>query len=35
METEERLESADPDAKTGMGVECEKMRDNAFFRPCD
>ncbi len=35
METEERLESADPDAKTGMGVECEKVRDNAFFKPCE
>lgn len=35
METEERLESADPDAKTGMGVECERARDNAFFTPCE
>lgn len=35
METEERLESADPDAKTPTGVECGKVRDNAFFQPCD
>jgi hypothetical protein len=35
METEERLESADPDAKTSTGVECEKMQDNPFFKPCD
>jgi hypothetical protein len=35
METEERLESADPDAKTAMSVECEKARDNAFFKPCE
>jgi hypothetical protein len=34
METEERLESADPDAKTPMGVECEKAMGNAFFKPC-
>jgi hypothetical protein len=35
METEERLESADPNARTPTGAECEKMRENAFFRPCD
>jgi hypothetical protein len=35
METEERLESVDPDAKTSMGVECDRMRDNAFFQPCE
>jgi hypothetical protein len=34
METEERLESADPDAKTSVGVECEKAMANAFFKPC-
>lgn len=35
METEERLESANPEAKTGMGVECEKAKENAFFKPCE
>lgn len=35
MENEERLESADPDAKTGTSAECEKARDNAFFKPCE
>jgi len=35
METEERLESVDPDARTSTGAECEKMGDNAFFKPCD
>lgn len=34
MENEERLESADPDARTPTGAECEKARDNAFFKPC-
>lgn len=35
MENEERMESADPDAKTSMGVECEKAHDNDFFKPCN
>jgi hypothetical protein len=35
METEERLESADPEARTTTGAECEKMRDNTFFKPCE
>lgn len=35
METEERLESADPDATMSVGVECDKMQDNPFFKPCD
>jgi len=35
METEERLESADPDAKTPMGGECDKATDNPFFKPCE
>ncbi|MCB2262220.1 MAG: hypothetical protein LGR52_04675 [Candidatus Thiosymbion ectosymbiont of Robbea hypermnestra] len=34
MESEERLESADPDALTPTGAECEKAMDNAFFAPC-
>lgn len=34
METAERLESADPDARTPTGAECEKAMDNAFFEPC-
>ncbi len=34
MENEERLESADPDALTPTGAECEKAMDNAFFEPC-
>lgn len=35
METEERLESADPDARTPMGAECVKAQDNPFFKPCE
>ncbi|MEA3276639.1 MAG: hypothetical protein U9Q81_15365 [Pseudomonadota bacterium] len=35
MEGEERLESADPSAKTATGAECEKAMDNAFFKPCE
>jgi len=35
MENEERLESADPDARTPTGAECEKARENAFFKPCE
>jgi len=34
MESDERLESADPDARTPTGAECEKAMDNAFFQPC-
>lgn len=34
METEERLESADPSARTVTGVECERAMQNAFFAPC-
>jgi hypothetical protein len=34
MESDERLESADPDARTATGAECEKAMDNAFFAPC-
>jgi hypothetical protein len=35
MENEERLQSADPDARTPTGAECEKAMDNAFFKPCE
>jgi hypothetical protein len=35
LETEERLESADPDAQTPMGSECDKARNNPFFEVCD
>lgn len=35
METEERLESLDPSARTATGAECEKARDNAFFQACE
>jgi hypothetical protein len=35
METEERLESADPDAKTPMGVECDKATEKPFFKRCE
>jgi hypothetical protein len=35
METEERLESADPDAQTPIGSECEKARSNPFFTACE
>lgn len=34
MESEERLESVDPDALSPTGAECEKAMDNAFFEPC-
>jgi len=34
MESDERLESADPEALTPTGAECEKAMDNAFFEPC-
>lgn len=34
METEERLEAADPEAKTPMGVECERAESNPYFKPC-
>jgi hypothetical protein len=34
METEERLQSADPDALSPTGVQCEEAMDNAFFEPC-
>lgn len=35
LETEERLESADPSARTSMGAECERAMENAFFTPCE
>jgi hypothetical protein len=35
MESDERLQSADPDAKTPTGAECEKAMDNAYFAPCE
>lgn len=35
METEERMESADPAARTTMGVECERAMHNPFFTPCE
>jgi hypothetical protein len=34
MENDERLESADPNALTHTGAECQKAMDNAFFKPC-
>ncbi|WP_133512537.1 hypothetical protein [Candidatus Thiosymbion oneisti] len=34
MESDERLRSADPEALTPTGAECEKAMDNAFFEPC-
>jgi len=34
MESDERLQSADPEAVTPTGSECEKAMDNAFFEPC-
>jgi hypothetical protein len=34
METGERLESADPDAKTATGAECDKAVDNPYFKAC-
>lgn len=34
MENEERLESANPDAKTSTGAECENAMDSDFFKPC-
>ena len=34
MESEERMLSADPQARTATGVECEKAMSNAFFEPC-
>jgi len=34
MESDERPESADPQALTPTGAECEKAMDNAFFEPC-
>jgi len=34
MESDERLRSADPQALTPTGAECEKAMDNAFFEPC-
>lgn len=34
MEHGERLQSADPDAVTPTGAQCEKAFDNAFFKPC-
>lgn len=35
MESDERLQSADPQALTPTGAECEKAMDNAFFEPCE
>jgi hypothetical protein len=34
MESDERLQSADPEAVTPTGAECEKAMTNAFFEPC-
>jgi hypothetical protein len=34
METEERLESADPEAKTPMGAECDRAEGNPYFKSC-
>jgi len=34
METEERMQSADPKAVTPTGSECNKAMTNAFFEPC-
>jgi len=34
MELDERLQSADPDALTPTGAQCEKAMDNTFFKPC-
>lgn len=34
MESDERLQSADPQAMTPTGAECEKAMNNAFFEPC-
>jgi len=34
MESDERLQSADPQALTATGAECEKAMTNAFFEPC-
>ncbi len=34
MELDERLVSADPDAPTPTGLQCEEVRDNEFFAPC-
>ncbi len=34
MESDERLQSADPKALTPTGAECEKAMDNVFFEPC-
>lgn len=34
METEERMESADPAARSATGAECERAMQNAFFAPC-
>lgn len=35
MENQERLESADPGARTPAGAECRKAWDNVFFKPCE
>jgi hypothetical protein len=34
METDERLQSTDPDAVTPTGAECETAMTNSFFEPC-
>lgn len=34
METQERLESSDPDAKTPLGRQCEEAEKNPFFTSC-
>ncbi len=34
LESEERLESADPDVRTPTGDECAKAMSNPFFAPC-
>jgi hypothetical protein len=35
MENQERLESADPAARTQTGAQCEEAMNNAFFTPCE
>lgn len=34
MELDERLVSANPDAATPTGLQCEEVKDNEFFAPC-
>ncbi len=34
LETQERLESSDPNEETAMGQECARAEKNPFFTPC-